>query len=148
MKYRLLAALCLSLATLANAQSSEKHTLRIYVDQIHFPANPDLDGLVRSKLISSLAQECGPSCKVVEDLGPSGSNGSDTADVVLTGSLLLDSPDNVHHRLQGGMRLLDKDGTVMWADTIISSPFARSASSSFAENTAKKVTAFLKHGEK
>lgn len=145
---RLLLALFLSAATLLNAQSSEKHVLRIYVDQLHFPSNPDLDGLLRSKLISSLAQECGSECKVVEDFGPSESNGSDKADAVLTGSGILESADNAHHRLQGAMRLVDKDGTVLWADTIYSSPFARSLSSSFADNTAKKVAGFLKHGGK
>jgi hypothetical protein len=140
---KLLAALLLSAATLLNAQSTEKKVLHIYVDQLHFASNPDLDGLLRSKLISSLAQECGIGCKVVEDFGPTESNGSDKADAVLTGGGVLESPDNVHRRLQGGMRLVDKDGTVLWADTIYSSPFARSISSSFADNTAKKVAAVL-----
>jgi hypothetical protein len=65
------------------------------------------------------------------------------ADGLLTGTVLVENPDNQHYRIQGAMRLVDKDGTVVWAATIYSSPFARSASSSFADNTAKKLSSFL-----
>jgi hypothetical protein len=123
--------------------SAVKHVHRIYVDELHFPGNPDWDGIVRSKLISSLAQNCGSACVVVEDMGANGDNGDDTSDAVLAGSLLVQSPDNRRFRVQGAMRLVDKDGTVVWAATIYSSPFARSATSSFADNTARKLTAFL-----
>ncbi|MFZ0773570.1 MAG: hypothetical protein WCA49_22845 [Candidatus Sulfotelmatobacter sp.] len=138
-----LAALLLVATTLLNAQSAVKHVHRIYVDELHFPNNPDWDGLVRSKLISSLVQDCGSGCTVVEDVGPSGDNGSDTADGVLTGTVLVQSSDNRRYRIQGAMRLVDKDGAVLWAATVYSSPFARSASSSFADNTAKKLASFL-----
>jgi hypothetical protein len=123
--------------------SAVKQVHRIYVDEVHFPNNPDWDGIVRSKLISSLAQDCGATCAVVEDVGPSGDNGEDTSDAVLTGSLLVQSADGRHFRVQGAMRLVDKDGTVVWAATIYSNPFARSATSSFADNAAKKLTSFL-----
>jgi hypothetical protein len=126
--------------SLLNAQTAIKHVHRIYVDN-----NQGWDGLIRSKLISSLAQECGSSCTIVEAVGPSGDNGEDTTDGVLTGTVLVQypvqSPD--HYRVQGAMRLLDKDGTVIWAATIYSSRFARNATSSFADNTAKKLTSFL-----
>jgi hypothetical protein len=128
--------------TLLNAQSV-RHVHRIYVEELHFPSNPDWDGFVRSKLISSLVQDCGSGCTVVEAIGPTGDNGEDTADGVLTGTVLVQCPDNRHCRIQGGMRLVDKDGAVLWAATIYSSPFARSASSSFADNTAKKLASFL-----
>jgi hypothetical protein len=134
-------------ATLLNAQSV-KHVHRIYVDELHFPSNPDWDGFVRSKLISSLAQDCGSGCTVVEAVGPSEDNGADNADGVLTGTVLVQCPDNRHCRIQGAMRLVDKDGTVLWASTIYSSPFARSASSSFADNTAKKLASFLAQSAK
>ncbi len=62
-------------ATFLNAQSPVKHVHRIDVDELHFPNNPDWDGIVRSKLISSLAQDCGSDCTVVEAVGPSGDNG-------------------------------------------------------------------------
>ena len=130
-------------ATLLIAQSAPTHVYRIYVDELHFPSNPDWDAMVRSKLISSLAQDCGSNCTVVEAIGPTGENGEDAADGVLTGALLVQSPDNRHYRVQGAMRLVDKNGTVLWAATIYSSPFARSATSSFADNTAKKLTSFL-----
>lgn len=136
----ILAALLLSTALLS--AQSVKHGHRIYVDELHFPSNPDWDGIVRSKLISSLVKDCGSGCTVVEAVGPNGDNGEDTAEAVLTGSLVVQT-DNGHYRVQGAMRLVDKDGAVIWADTIYSSPFARSATSSFADNTAKKLTSFL-----
>jgi hypothetical protein len=138
-KFRLLLVLAASLTCLAQ---SEKHAHRIYVNELHFPSNSDWDGIVRSKLISSLVKDCGSGCTVVEDVGPSGDNGSDAADGVLTGSLVVQT-ENGRYRVQGAMRLVDKDGAVIWADTIYSSPFARSATSSFADNTAKKLTSFL-----
>lgn len=141
-KAGMLFALLFAVALL-NAQSAVKHVRRIYVDELHFRSNPDWDGLVRSKLISSLVQDCGSDCTVVEAIGANGDNGEDTADGVLTGTVLVQSSDNQHYRIQGAMRLVDKDGTVVWAATIYSSPLARSASSSFADNTAKKLASFL-----
>jgi hypothetical protein len=139
-----LSVLLLFGTTLLAAQSAPvKHIHRIYVAELHFRNNPDSGGFVRSKLISSLVQECGSGCTVVEDIGANGDNGGDTADGVLTGTVLVETSDNQHYRIQGAMRLVDKDGTVVWAATIYSSPFARSASSSFADNTAKKLSSFL-----
>ncbi len=129
--------------TLLNAQSPVRRVRRIYVDELHFQSNPDWDGFVRSKMMSSLVQECGSGCTVVEAIGPTGDNGEDTADGVLTGTVLVQSSDNRHYRIQGAMRLVDKEGAVLWAATIYSSPFARSASSSFANNTAKKLATYL-----
>lgn len=129
--------------TLLSAAQGARTIHRIYVNELHFPNNPDWDGFVRSKLISSLVQNCGSNCTVVEAIGPDGENGEDTADAVLTGTMLVHSSDNQHFRIQGAMRLVDKDGAVVWADTIYSSPFARSASSSFADGTAKRLTSFL-----
>lgn len=99
--------------------------------------NIDYDGFVRSKLIASLLQYCGSSCTVLEE------NPDDDADAVLTGSVFLQPVDQFHRRLQGSMRLVDKDGKVLWAATIYSSAFGRSATSSFANRTAKKLVAFL-----
>jgi hypothetical protein len=132
-----LTALLLS-AALLSAQST-RHVYRIYVNAMHFPSNPDLDGFVRSKLISSLVKDCGPNCTVVEE---NGDNAEEMADGVLTGAVVVQN-DNGRYRIQGAMRLVSKDGSVEWADTIYSSPFAHSASSSFADNTAKRLTTFL-----
>lgn len=146
-------ALCAGLlllfaTTLLNAQSPVKHPRRIYVDALHFASDPDWDEIVRSRLISSLAQYCGSGCTVVEDLGPSGDHGKDIADGVLSGAVLVQTDDSWHYRIQGAMRLVDKDGTVLWADTINNGSFARNATSSFADNTAKKLASFLNHSGK
>lgn len=115
------------------------------VHTIHVPAlhsytgsdNLDYDGLVRAKLIASLAQHCGSSCTVLEE------NPDDDADAVLTGTVFLQQVDQFHRRAQGSMRLVDKDGRVLWAATIYSSAFGKSPTSSLADRTAKKVVAFL-----
>ncbi|HEY1526714.1 MAG TPA: hypothetical protein VGH51_10795 [Candidatus Angelobacter sp.] len=126
------------------APEAVKQGPRIFVAELHFPSNPDWDGLVRSKLISSLVQDCGSDCTVVEAVGPTQDDDGDGADGVLTGDILVQSHDQRHYRVQGAMRLVDKNGKILWAATIYSSPFARSATSSFAENTAKKLSSFLK----
>jgi hypothetical protein len=136
---------------LLNAQSPKsepaKQVPRIYVAALHFPANPDWDGIVRSKLISSLVQQCGLDCTVVEEVGATEDEHGDSADEILTGDIVVHSSDQRHFRMQGAMRLVDKNGKVVWADTIYSSPFARSATSSFAENTAKKLSSIFKNGK-
>jgi hypothetical protein len=125
-------------AVLLNAQSpvANKQVHTVYVDELHFRQNPDYDGFVRSKIISSLAQFCGSSCTVMEADG-------DVADAVLTGNVLIQSSESGRVRVQGAMRLVDKDGAVLWAATVYSSPFARSATSSFADNAAKKLSVYL-----
>ena len=54
-------------------------------------------------------QACGSGCSVVEAIGPNGNNGEDTADGVLTGTVLVENPNNQHYRIQGAMRLVDKE---------------------------------------
>jgi hypothetical protein len=125
--------LLLAVASLS-AQSPTKHVRRIYVDELHFPSHADFDASVRSKLISSLAQNCGSGCSVEEQ---------DTADAVLSGSLDIQISDNQNARVQGTMRLVDKSGTVIWAAMVYSSAPAQSIASNFADYTAKKLTSFL-----
>ncbi len=125
--------------SLLGAQSPTKKVHTIYVDELHFPKNPDFDGIVRSKLISSLVQYCGSNCTVMEAVDKDG----DVADAILTGSMLVQTPDSTHYKVQGAMRLVDKDGSVLWAATVYNSALARSATSSFADNVAKKLSAFL-----
>jgi hypothetical protein len=133
-----LAAFLIFATTLLQGQTP-KHVHSIYVNEIHFPSNPDLDGLVRSKLISSLVQRCGSDCTVMEAVDKDG----DVADAVLTGDMLIQTVDSRHFRVQGAMRLVENDGTVLWAATVYNSPFARSVTSSFADNVAKKLASFL-----
>jgi hypothetical protein len=125
--------------TLLDGQAPAKRVHTVYVDELHFPNNPDFDGLVRSKLVSSLAQYCGSDCTVMEAVDKEG----DVADAVLTGTVLVQTNDSRHYRVQGAMRLVDKDGAVLWASTVYNSPLARSATSSFADNVAKKLAGFL-----
>lgn len=132
-KTGMLIALLLAAAS-SSAQSTTKHVHRIYVDELHFPSHPDLDASVRSNLVSSLAQDCGSSCTVAEQ---------GTADAVLSGSLDIQTSDNQRYRVQGTMRLVDKNGTVIWAAMVYSSASAQSIASNFADYTAKKLTTFL-----
>jgi len=97
-----------------SAQSPTNRVHTIYVNELHFPNNPDFDGVVRSKLISSLAQYCGSDCTVKETVDGEG----DIADAVLTGTVIVQSPDARHYKVQGAMRLVDKDGAVLWAATV------------------------------
>lgn len=123
---------------LLDAQAPVKRVHTVYVDELHFPGNSDYDGLVRSKLISSLVKFCGSDCTVMEAVDKEG----DVADAILTGTVLVQNSGS-RYRVQGAMRLVDKDGVVLWADSVYSSSLARGATSSFADNVAKKLTSFL-----
>jgi hypothetical protein len=127
-------------ATLLPAQApiAKQQVHSIYVSEFHSRQNPDFDGIVRSKLISSLAQKCASNCTVMEIVSGDG----DVADAVLQGDMLVHT-NGIHYRVQGAMRLVTKDGAVLWAATIYSSPLARSATSSFADNVASKIASFL-----
>lgn len=102
------------------------------------PAERD-EELVRSKLISSLSKQCKASCVVVERA----IEGDTAVDAVLTGAWRIDNCYGCKLKMQGALRLLAKDGTVLWSDTIYSSTFARSITSSFADNAAKKLVGSL-----
>jgi hypothetical protein len=128
----------LAVASIASAQTIT-HPHRIYVD----PELSYSNGLLRSKLIASLAQYCKDSCTVVEAAAPNGDNGDENSDSVLTGTIIVESNYQQRYRVQGAMRLLDHDGTVIWASTVYSGHFARSATSSFADATAKQIAAYL-----
>lgn len=128
--------------TLLPAQSPvrENKIHSIYVTELHSHSgndNLDFDALLRSKLISALVEHCSSSCTVLEENPDSGT------DAVLSGSVWLQTTDQFHVRAQAAMRLVDKDGVVLWAATVYSSPYARSATSSLADKTAKKLVAFL-----
>jgi hypothetical protein len=92
--------------------------------------------MLSAKLISHLVKR-----------GVSVTESVDDADAVLSGSGLFQSSSSdyghVRYRLQAGMRLVNKDGSVLWADDVSSSRFSESASSSFADNVAKSVAQAL-----
>jgi len=104
----------------------------IYVAPLGGP-DAELANLVSAKLVSYLAKH--REISVVEV--------PDNADAVLTGTGRVESRNNanggVSYRVQAAMRLDNKDGLILWADDVSSSFFARSATSSFAENVAKKL---------
>jgi hypothetical protein len=141
----LTAFLLCGVTLMAQSAPAKNHVRRIFVNEFQWTSStPEGAGsLIRSKLVSALAEACASSCTVVESVGATDDNGQDIADAVLTGTIRAETRDNRRYRVQGAMQLLDKDGNVLWAGTIYSSPFARSATSSFADNTAKKITSFL-----
>lgn len=137
--------LVLGTALQSSAQNEQppavKHPYRIMVATINQDDqsfNGQLLDLVRSKLISSLSRQCGNTCVVVEPADEV------KVDVMLYGSYHFDTPCwNCGTSMQGAMRLVANDGKVIWSDTVYSSRFARSLSSSFADNLAKKLVAHL-----
>src|SRR6185437_10177202 len=99
------AGMLLNAQTLKSASLvSRKQTPRIFVAELHFPAHPDWDAIVRSKLIASLVQNCGSDCTVVEAVGPSEDDGQDGADEILTGAILVQAKDQRHFKVHGAMR--------------------------------------------
>jgi hypothetical protein len=124
------------------ATSGTKQPFRIAV--IIRPAAPmttDEVELIRSKLISSLVRKCEGSCVVAEQAWDDDSK----VDAILTGSAVIQNQCyNCAPRMQGAMRLVAKDGTVLWSDTVYSSAFTRSVTSSFADNVAKKLVSQLR----
>jgi hypothetical protein len=119
------------------AQSAPTQTqgLKVSVTPLE-GSNAGVDNMLSAKLISHLVKR-----------GVSVTESEVDADVVLTGSGLigtsLSENGNVRYHLQAGMRLVDKEGAVLWADDVSSGRFAQSASSSFADNVAKSVAQAL-----
>ncbi len=139
--------LVVGVALQASAQNEQppavKHPIRIMVgsfnaDHYMFPLSPEL---IRSKLVSSLSRQCKNTCVVTE----LGYDDDTQVDAILTGSWHATEGDcwNCRPNLQGAIRLVAKDGTVLWSDTVHNSLFARSISSSFADNVAKKLVSHL-----
>ncbi|MGB6194342.1 MAG: hypothetical protein WBF42_17890 [Terracidiphilus sp.] len=105
--------------------------MKVFVNPL-VGSNADLANMVTAKLISHLVKH---EISVVESV--------DDADAVLNLSGLIQTSTGeygqMHVRLQAGVRLVSKDGAVLWADDVRSSRYAESASSSFAENVAKNL---------
>lgn len=115
-----------------DAQPTAHHAqdLKIFVDLEG--SDPALANMYAAKLISHLVKH---GFSVVESV--------DDADAILHGSGLIQSYQTEYNHTryiaQAGMRLVNKDGVVLWADDVRSSRYAESASSSFAENVAKSL---------
>lgn len=95
--------------------------------------NAAIADMLTAKLISHLAQH--PGVVVVES--------DDKADATLKlGGIIQEGRTAYGHtrvHLQAGVRLTNKDDVVLWASDVASSPYARSATSSFAEAVAKQL---------
>jgi hypothetical protein len=138
MRYlRFLAFFVVAAVFIASAADSPQVLLRrvktIYIARLEGQNKPVTD-MLQAKLIAAVSKVQG--IAVLED--------EENADAILTGSGLLETGateyGHTRVRIQAGMRLVSKDGeVVLWADNIASSRFARSASSSFAENVAKSL---------
>jgi hypothetical protein len=121
-------------AMLLDAQSSIKRLQDVKTIYVAPLGGDDsaVGNLISAKLITYLAKHRG--ILVVETV--------DNADAVLTGTGQVRTTTQngrTSYHIQAAMRLDNKDGIVLWADDVSSSMFARSASSSFAENVAKKL---------
>jgi hypothetical protein len=134
-KISITALIIVGVCSLMNAQHTVLHLQD--VRNIYVPAlaggNNDTDSLISAKLIGYLAKH--HEISVVE--------APENADAVLKGTVQIQSQtDNfgrASYKIQGAMRLVNKEGMVLWADDVSNSYFAQSASSSFAENVAKKL---------
>jgi TolB-like protein len=129
------------LATAADPSDKLAKVKTIFVAPLEGPNN-DYSQMLHEKVISGLMKV--PGISVVDD--------ETNADAILTVTSFLEShPTEYGHTrylMQGGVRLTAKDGgLVLWADNITSSHFARSASSSFADNLAKSLNRAIS-GEK
>jgi len=132
----------LALMPVLNAQPPANRPLRIMVVIRAMQGTSDSEAeFLRSKLVSSLSRRCGSVCIVVEQAPDADET---KMDAILTGSTVREiSCYGCNPDVQGAMRLVAKDGTVLWSDTVLSERFARSATSSFADNVAKKLVSHL-----
>ncbi len=130
-----------------NAQRPVNRPLRIMV-ATNTVGNPNNwneqqkeEEYVRARLIASLAKHCRSLCVVVE----TASDDDDPKyDAILGGSWQIQRECfNCGWYMSGAMRLIDRNGSVLWSDNIHSSPYSRSASASFADKVAKRLVKHL-----
>lgn len=128
--FLLLAGVCV---TNAAESPRSKNVKTIYIAPMQ---GSSLCNMVHGKLIDAVSKI--PGVTVVGD--------ESKADAVLVASGLMATPisieyGNVLYNWQGGVRLLSSKhgGVVLWADDVSNRRFARSASSSFAENLARSL---------
>jgi len=104
---------------------------KVFVNPIEGP-DKALANMLSAELISHLVKH---GFAVVESV--------DGADTVLNcdGLIQTSTTDYGHtrYRIHAAVRLVDKEGVVLWADDVASSRYGQSASSSFSENVAKSL---------
>lgn len=128
-------------APLLSAQPPEHQPIRIMIGQEGGADHSAGMQFVSAAVSSSLAKYCGNACVVVE---PSESDDTREVDAYLRGNVgTIKSCWDCSPYIQGEMRLVANDGTVLWSDTVRSNRFARNTVSSFADNVAKKLVSHL-----
>lgn len=121
------------LGATANAQTAPQGPggFKVFVNPLE-GQDRDAANIVSAQLISHLVKH---GIAVVESV--------DDADAVLncTGLIQTATTEYGHtrYRIHAAVRLVDKDGKVLWADDVSSSRYAQSASSSFSDNVAKSL---------
>jgi hypothetical protein len=130
MKLKALAITLLLAAPAVFAQSSIKTVRMEPIDSPCCSNSPGEDKLLTEKIVSSLVAH--------GDVVLDGESDHPT-DAVLHVTYTVDQYGKIH----GPARLTDVSGTIVWAGEARTPPFARSASSSFADEIAKQVEAFL-----
>lgn len=117
----------------AKAQTAPPGTggFKVFVNPLE-GQDRSLDNMLSAELISHLVKH---GIAVVESV--------DDADAVLNCDGLIQTSTTEYgrtrYRIHAAVRLVDKDGKVLWADDISSSRYGQSASSSFSENVAKSL---------
>jgi hypothetical protein len=136
--------LILGTATLSTqllyAQSPEYQPLRIRIGQ-EDANKSEWMYLVSTSVGSSLAKHCGTKCIVVES---GNEDDTRTVDAYLRGTVAtMQRCWECSPYIEGAMRLVANDGTVLWSDIVRSSFMTRNMTSSFADNVAKKLVSHL-----
>jgi hypothetical protein len=131
--YCVLLAMTSILAPAADSSDKLGKVKSIFVAPLEGQNQP-VSEMLREKLIGSLVKISG--IVIVDD--------ESNADAILTFTgveqTLPTEYGHIRYLIQGGVRLTTKDdGIVLWAENVSSSRFARSASTSFADNVAKSL---------
>ena len=130
--------ICSTFGIALNAQTA--HQPKVFVNPLE-GSDKALADMVSAELISHLVKH---GIAVTESV--------DDADAVLNCAGLVETSTSYegHTRfhIHAGVRLVDKNGGVLWADDVSSSRYASSASSSFAENVAKSLEDALSKPQK
>jgi hypothetical protein len=109
--------------------------LKVYVKPLEGP-DAELAKSIRAKLISNL-----------EKHGVSITESKENADAILGGSGLMQAATNFrgrpHIHVLASMRLVNKNGVVLWVGDVSSGSLAISESASFVEKVTSKVAAAL-----
>jgi hypothetical protein len=125
---------CINLgAVLLKAQepAHQSQAVKVFVNPFEGP-DKALNDMLNAKLIGHLVKHGIAVTESVDDA---------TAVLNCSGVIQRSTSEYGNPRIliQAGVRLVDKDGGVIWADDVVSSRYSHSASTSFAEIVAKNL---------